>query len=109
MYEISAYSRGKILLAITNYGNESLNYSFFVVYRMFRGIMLKNKLPSTISENGTVNANSTLEKTYDVKFSFSPIVAVLTVGNNSLVCTGFVFGKRVIFRAMAVINEPIAW
>jgi len=97
------YARaGKIILVIDNYRNESLNYSFFVAYSIFRGIIgiiLKNRLPTIISENGTINASSALEKTYGVRFSFSPIIAQLKLDNTTvLVCIGFVFGKRVIFR-----------
>jgi len=98
---------GKITLSIANYRNESLNYSFVVVYGTFRILLLKNRSPTIIINNGTLSPNSSFEKTYRVKLSFSPIVAVLQVDNTSLICTGHVFGKRVIFRTTAVVDGLI--
>ena len=98
---------GKITLSIANYRNESLNYSFVVVYGTFRILLLKNRSPTIIINNGTLSSNSSFEKTYRVKLSFSPIAAVLQVDNTSLICTGYVFGKRVIFRTTAVMDGLI--
>lgn len=95
---------GKITLSIANYRNESLNYSFVVVYGTFRILLLKNRSPTIIINNGTLSSNSSLEKTYRVKLSFSPIAAILQIDNRSLICVGYVFGKRVIFRTTAMME-----
>ncbi|MCX6667125.1 MAG: hypothetical protein NTV74_02645 [Euryarchaeota archaeon] len=100
---------GKITLSIANYRNESLNYSFIVVYGSLRISLITGRSPRVIIENGTIATNSSFEKTYRVRFSFSPIAAVLQVDNTSLICTGYVFGKRVIFRATAVIDGLISF
>jgi len=98
---------GKITLSIANYRNESLNYSFIVVYGSLRISLITGRSPRVIIENGTIATNSSFEKTYRVRFSFFPIAAVLQVDNRSLICTGFVFGKRVIFRTTAVVDDLI--
>jgi len=98
---------GKITLSIANYRNESLNYSFLVVYGGLGSLLTKGRLLRVIIENGTIATNSSFIKTYRVKLSFAPIIALLQVDNTSLMCTGFVFGKRVIFRTTAVMDGLI--
>jgi hypothetical protein len=95
---------GQIIMSIANGRNVSVNYTFSVEYGYMR-ILLRGKSSKTVLlENGTVSANSTLEKTYRVRFSFSPIVATLQVENRTLICVGFVFGIRVIFKATSVVD-----
>jgi hypothetical protein len=100
--------RGKIGMSIANYGNESVNYTLMVVYGFFRSMLFKRLSPRVILENGTVAPDSSVEKLYKVRFSFSPIVAALQIDNKSLIYVGFVFGKRVRFKTM-IVMENLSW
>jgi len=97
--------RGRIGMSIANFGNETVNYTFIVVYGFLRPLLIKRLLPTFIFENGTVSSNSSIDKTYRVRFSFSPIVAMLEVDNRAIICVGYVLGRRAIFKTVAVMDK----
>ncbi|MCX6750320.1 MAG: hypothetical protein NTZ83_02600 [Candidatus Pacearchaeota archaeon] len=99
-YTILAY-HNIISLIIENHCNESLNYSFKLIYGNLL-IPTRRQDSKIIFEDGTVDANSELLNIYKVKFSFSSIIVFLQIDNSSCFCFGFVFGKHVIFKSISV-------
>ena len=98
-------NRGRIYMGIINYGNESVNYTFLVVYGFLRPAILKRLSPKIIFENDTVPANSSVDKMYRVRFSFSPIIVMLEVDNRTIICVGYVLGRRAMFKMVAVMDK----
>ena len=102
-FAISSW-KNKVVISIANYGNESesVNYTFVMSYGFLRPLLLRRLAPRFIFDNGTLGPNSTIQKGYRVRFSYSPLIAILTVDNTSLVGIGFVHGRRVGFRSIIV-------
>ena len=94
--------RNKVMVSVANFGNESVNYTFMMTYGFVRPLLLRFLPPRFIYINGTLEANSTIQNTYRVRFSYSPLLAVLIVDNTSLIGIGYVRGRHVRFRSMIV-------
>jgi hypothetical protein len=101
LFAVSSW-RNKVMVSIANYGNESVNYTFVMSYGFARPLLLRLLPPRFIYDNGTLGPNSTIQKTYRVRFSYSPLFAILTVDNTSLIGIGYVHGRRARFRSMIV-------
>lgn len=101
LFAISSW-KNKVMITIINSGNESVNYTFMMSYGFSRPIILRLLPPRFIYENGTLGPNSTIQNTYKIRFSYSPLFAILVVDNTSLIGVGFVHGRRVRFKSMIV-------
>ncbi len=100
---------GKLTLGAFNYGNESVNYSLIIIYGNLRILLLKDVSPTMVFENGTIAPNGSFERTYRLRFSFSPIVALLQFDDQSLVRVGRIFGRRAIFRTTGVLGDTFSF
>ena len=86
--------RGSIEIIVQNPGNESINYSFYVIY--CRPITWR-ELPGYISVNGSIAPNGTISQKYPVDHRFARVFAILAADDTILVCSGFVILEHIIF------------
>jgi len=94
---ITTTTRGSIGVSIVNTGNDSINYSFQVIYARY---VLTKVLPNVISDSGIVAANDSIMNWYPLNYRFAKVVAELETDDTKLICFGYVvFNKVKLFIA----------
>jgi len=113
-----SHRKHTVNIGINNEANKTLNYTFILLnlrttLRYSRLVSrLGRDLPRLLpycfmASNGTINASTSLEQYFPVKnIRFSPILALLVVGDNSSMISmfnfGYVFLRRVRFTSSSI-------